>query len=117
MNLKKVFSGLVFGIIIGIMLFYILKSKYEYQQFRQQTTENIIYWKSIVGENNNYPDGWVKLAINWHRLGEDELAQLAINKAARLDPINDEIKNIKVRLRNRKPNDETGLVTLTDKRY
>ncbi len=87
---------------VGSMLFYISRSFYEYRLFINKTKQSIVYWKSVAAEHENYPDAWVKLAINWHKLGEDELARLAIDKAGRLDPINDEINSLKEKLLNPK---------------
>jgi hypothetical protein len=99
MNLKKAIIGFSSGLIVGSMLFYISRSLYEYRLFINKTKKSIVYWKSVAAENEDYPDAWVKLAINWSKLGKDEFARLAIKKASRMDPINDEIKDIKERLR------------------
>jgi hypothetical protein len=101
LGIRKIMIGLVIGLSIGGMLFYISRSFYDYWQFKKELRQNVIYWKSIAGEYPNYPDSWVKLAINWYKLGEDKFAQLAIEKAERLDPINDNIKNIKKEIVNR----------------
>ncbi len=105
MNLKQFkrpLLGLGIGITLGIMLFYIGQSYYNYWQFKQEAKDNLVAWKSIAGENPNYPDCWVELAVNWHKLGEDRFAQLAIRKAEKLDPISDEIISLKEKLLNSK---------------
>ncbi len=33
--------------------------------------EEIGYWKKIALDNHSYPDAWVKLAINWQKIGEE----------------------------------------------
>ena len=99
---RKLLLGLGVGLVIGSMLFYIGRSYYDYRQFRQSAREKIIVWKSIAGEYPNYPDCWAELAVNWHKLGEDKFAQLAIEKASRLDPISDEIASLKKKLSNPK---------------
>lgn len=99
MNSKKLVAGFGIGIIIGSMLFYIAKNYYDYYNFKKQTHQDIAYWKAVAGEYPNYPDCWVELAVNWHNLGKDKFAILAIEKAQRLDPINSNIKEIKERLR------------------
>ncbi len=90
------------GLIAGGVLFYITWSFYEHRNYKQQLHQNVIYWKSIIGRQPNYPDGWVKLAVNWHKLGKDNFAQLAIEKAEKLDPISDEIISLKEKLLNPK---------------
>ncbi len=94
-KLRKPLLGLGLGFIIGGMLFYISRSFYDYWHYKKELRQKIVYWKSIAGEYPKYPDCWVKLAINWHKLGQDRFAQLAIEKANKLDPINDNIRNIK----------------------
>jgi len=98
-KLKQLLFYFLGGIIIGVVLFYISRSYYDYRNYKEELRNNIVYWKSIAGEHPNYPDSWVKLAINWEKLDKDRFAELAIKKAAGLDPINDEIKEIQEKLK------------------
>jgi len=59
-----------------------------------QVNEEILVWKKIVLKNEFYPDAWVNLSINWYRLGEDNLARLAIKKAKKLDPVREDIRRV-----------------------
>lgn len=97
-KLKKPLLGLSLGLVLGSMLFYISRSFYDYCQYEKELRQNVVYWKSVAGKHPSYPDSWVKLALNWYKLGEEKFAELAIRKASKLDPINDEIKNIKINL-------------------
>jgi len=61
---------------------------------RAKLKEEVVYWKKIVHQNNQYPDGWAKLATLWYNLGERELAESAILKAKKLDPVREEIRKL-----------------------
>lgn len=101
-KIKKPLLCFAAGLTLGGMLFYISRSFYDYWKYKKGLRRNVVYWKSVVGEHPNYPDAWVKLAIDWYKLGEGKFAQLAIEKAERLDPINDEITSLRKKLLNPK---------------
>ncbi len=61
--------------------------------------EEIEYWKKITINNGSYPDAWVKLAINWQKIGENNLSKLSINKARKMDPSRKDIEEIEGKLK------------------
>ena len=56
--------------------------------------QEIIFWKKIAAQHDNYPDAWAKLAVDWYNLGDQKLARFAIEKARRLDPIREEFREL-----------------------
>jgi len=56
------------------------------------------HWKKITIDNDSYPDAWVKLAINWQKIGENDLSKLAISKARKMDPSRKDIEEIEEQL-------------------
>lgn len=64
----------------------------------RSVSSEIDYWKSVALENENYPDSWVKLAICWQKIGENDLSKLAIEKARKIDPLREDIKNVEQQL-------------------
>ena len=94
MNFKKIISHFGLGIILGIGLFFISYQSYSYYQYQKNLKAQLYYWKKVAADNPNYPDSWIKLAEIWYNLDQKQLAKLAIKKAKRLDPINEQIKNL-----------------------
>lgn len=85
---------LVSGLAVGSWLFFTTNNCISAYKYRKELKQELIFWKKIAGKYDNYPDVWAKLAVNWYNLEEQELAQLAIEKARKLDPIREEIKNL-----------------------
>lgn len=90
----KISLNFIFGIFLGAGLFFIIFQTLSYYQYHQNLHARLNYWKKIAANNPQYPDGWIKLAEIWYNLDQEQLAELAIKKAQRLDPINEEFKNL-----------------------
>jgi Tfp pilus assembly protein PilF len=46
----------------------------------------VLKWRGIVADNLNYRDGYLRLAIYYFRLGDDQKAKENLNIALKLDP-------------------------------
>lgn len=68
----------------------------------QNIKRKILFWKKIASRDPYYPDSWVQLAINWAKLGNFELAKLAIAKAIRLDPVRGDFMEVEKEIRDLK---------------
>lgn len=94
MNYKKILTHFSLGILLGIGLFYISFQTYSYYNYHQNLHTQLDYWKKVAANHPEYPDSWIKLAEIWYNLDQDYLAELAIKKAKKLDPINEKFRNI-----------------------
>jgi tetratricopeptide (TPR) repeat protein len=97
MKLNKLFKiglNFILGLFLGAGLFFIFYQITSYYQYHQNLHTKLDYWKKVTAQNPQYPDGWIKLAEIWYNLDQKELAELAIKKAQRLDPINEKFKNL-----------------------
>lgn len=90
----KISLNFTLGLILGAGLFFIIYQTYSYYHYQQNLHARLDYWKKIAADNPQYPDSWIKLAEIWYNLDQKELAELAIKKAQRLDPINEDFKNL-----------------------
>lgn len=93
-KIKQIFYNFILGIILGAGLFFITYQTYSYYHYHQNLHAKLDYWKKIAADNPQYPDSWIKLAEIWYNLDQNKLAKLAIKKAMRLDPINEQIKHL-----------------------
>ncbi len=93
-KIVKIALNFILGLFLGAGLFFISYQTYSYYYYYQNLQTNLNYWKKIVAANPQYPDGWVKLAEIWYNLDQKELAELAIKKAQRLDPINEKFRSL-----------------------
>jgi len=97
LRLKKIgrlLLALVSSLAIGSWLFFTANNCIYTYKYKKELKQELVFWKKIAGKYDNYPDVWAKLAVNWYNLGEQELARLAIEKARKLDPVREEIKNL-----------------------
>ena len=93
-KISKLILVLLLGFIAGLWLFFITNNHISAHKYKKELKQELVFWKKIAGKYNKYPDVWAKLAVNWYNLGEQELARLAIEKARKLDPVREEIKNL-----------------------
>lgn len=93
-QIKQIGTNFLIGIVLGAGLFFITYQSYSYYQYHQNLHAKLNYWKRIAVDNPQYPDSWIKLAEIWYNLDQEKLAELAIKKAQRLDPINEEFKHL-----------------------
>ncbi|PIU03447.1 hypothetical protein COT44_03315 [Candidatus Shapirobacteria bacterium CG08_land_8_20_14_0_20_39_18] len=54
----------------------------------------VLKWRGIVADNLNYRDGYLRLAIYYFRLGDDQKAKENLNIALKLDPNFEPAKNL-----------------------
>ena len=90
--------GLFLGIFLGVNFFIF---SFSFLIFKQKTNlfkQELIFWKKVARDQPKYPDVWAKLAIIWHNLEKEDLAQKAIKKARRLDPIRKEFKTLEAQI-------------------
>lgn len=90
--------GLFLGIFLGANIFI---SGLGFLIFKQKTNllkQELGFWKKVAQDQPQYPDVWAKLAIIWHNLEKKDLAQKAIKKARRLDPIRKEFKTLEAQI-------------------
>lgn len=78
----------------GAFLFNLSQSYYLQRQRRKKWLQELIFWKKIVSQHPEYPDGWAKLALIWDQLQRPRLARLAIGRARQLDPIRPEFRQL-----------------------
>jgi len=103
-EVKKRKIGFDFLIFLVVLSLFILKISeiIQLKKAEEKKTEPVIaeinYWKEIALESETYPDAWVELAINWQKIGKNDLSKLAIAKARKLDPLRADIENIEQEL-------------------
>lgn len=66
----------------------------EEREKKVRIKEEVVFWKKVVAQKKEYPDGWVKLGLAWYREGKVRWAKLSLAKARRLDPLREEIREI-----------------------
>jgi len=91
----------VFLLVLGFFIINVaslVSDKKKQKESMDPIIEEIEYWKKITLDNHSYPDAWVKLAINWQKIGEDNLSKLAIDKARKMDPSRKDIEEIEEQL-------------------
>ena len=86
----------LFLFIIPTLIFKIESQKRTQKVLGEQTQikekqEIVYFWERVVREKPDYRDGWLQLAAAYTRLGEKDLARMAIKQAKVLDPNNEVI--------------------------
>jgi len=77
-----------------------LASRFEKIKARWQTQDpeeikkEIAKWEGFLAQTPTYRDGWLYLAFYHFKLGNQEEAQDALEKARQLDPLNPAIKDL-----------------------
>lgn len=94
-NFHNLIIKTVFLLFIALSLTIFFSMIEKQSLFKRQ----LAFWKRITASHPEYPDGWAKLSIIWHNLGEEKLAKLAIGKARKLDPIREELKELEGKIR------------------
>jgi len=51
-------------------------------------------WEQILTERPDYRDGWIYLAATYYKIGDNERASEALNRAKMLDPTNETVLSL-----------------------
>jgi len=94
MNISKITKLILIttAILVGLIwaIFYIKQ-----QEFKKQ----LLFWEQISQIQPNYPDSWAKIAILNNNLGQKQKAKAAIEKARKLDPIREDLREIESKIK------------------
>lgn len=98
-KLTNLILSFCLGFLVGMCIFLIANRLLVCYQKNRALKQELIFWKKVVSQHPEYPDGWAKLATIWYNLHHRELARLAIEKARRLDPVREELKNLEAKIK------------------
>jgi len=96
-HLKKYFKylkAIFIGLAVGSLIFLLLANNLRFYYFYTNQQKGLKKWKKIAQKNPQYPDAWAKLSLIWYNLQEKDLAQKALSKALRLDPVRKEFQEM-----------------------
>ncbi|MFH1561283.1 MAG: hypothetical protein ABID04_01745 [Patescibacteria group bacterium] len=89
---------LSFGVSLGILFLLLLVFGWTKYLLKERQEQELIFWKQVSLEDPGYPDAWAQMAVLNYNQGKKTLSRLLIKKACRLDPIREELKELKEKI-------------------